>query len=289
MLFEWLRRNQNVVVPLGLFLASLIWLSYQSYDKRNQQMSVFSGLVVDVAGLGQSSVTGVIDGVGDVSRHYLWLVGVEVENRELLREVMDLRRDNRELKEQAIENERLRRLLHFKPREQIHDWIPAQVVGESAPAGFNKTITIDKGSQDGIKPRMAVITYDSALVGQILDEPGSAIGFHSSQVLLITDRRSRVNVIVQRPESRAKRILAGRPESNTCDLLYAERMDDIRVGDLLITSGFGRVFMKGWPVGVIREIIRDSTLLYPRISVDPIADFSKLEEVIVIVPLEESQ
>ncbi|HUT53386.1 MAG TPA: rod shape-determining protein MreC [bacterium] len=283
MFAEWLRRNQNVVVPLALFLSSLTLLSYESYSPKNQRTSLFAGVVIDVISLGQRSVTGVAYGIRDTFQHYFWLRGVEEENEELRRRVSELDSKNQRLQEQAYENERLRKLLNFEPMEGFKT-VPAQVIGESA-LGLPKTITIEKGSLSGIRPRMAVISYNSALVGQILDQPGSGIGAISCQVLLITDQRSRVSVMVQRPASRAKGMLVGRPgETNTCDLLYTERHADIRAGDTLITSGYGGVFMKGLPVGVIKEIVNDPASYYPLVRVDPVADFSKLEEVLVIVP-----
>jgi rod shape-determining protein MreC len=289
MLLEWLIRNRNVVVPLGLFLASLVLLSFESYDQRNKRMSIFSRTVLDVIGLGQRTVTGVARGVRNSVDRYIWLRGVEQENEALRRKIEKLNRDRDLLREQAIENERLRRLLHFKPMEEIKDWIPAQVTGESSP-GAPKTIKIDKGSLHGIRPRMAVVTYDGALVGQILDEPGSSIGQISSHVLLITDLRSKVNVVVQRPDSRTRGLMVGRPEYDDCVLdLYSDRPFDIKVGDLLITSGFGGVFKKGWPVGLVKEIASDPSSYSPRISVEPVADFFTMEEVIVIVPLEEGE
>jgi rod shape-determining protein MreC len=289
MLLEWLIRNRNVVVPLGLFLASLVLLSYESYDQRNKRMSVFSRSVMDVIGLGQRTVTGVTRGVRDSVSRYIWLRGVARENEALRREIEKLNRERNLLREQAIENERLRRLLHFKPMEVIKDWIPAQVTGESSP-GAPKTIKIDKGKWHGVKPRMAVVTYDGALVGQILDEPGSSIAYDSSQVLLITDLRSKVTVRVQRPDSRTRGLMEGRPEYDDCVLhLYSDRPFDIKVGDRLISSGFGGVFKKGWPTGVVKEIASDPSSYSPRISVEPVADFFTMEEVIVIVPLEEGE
>jgi len=274
---------------LGLFLASLVLLSYESYDQRNKRMSVFSRTVMDVIGLGQMTVTGVTRGVRDSVNRYVWLRGVAQENEALRREIERLNRERNMLRKQAIENERLRRLLHFKPMEEIKDWIPAQVTGESSP-GAPKTIKIDKGSLHGIRPRMAVVTYDGALVGQILDEPGSPIAHIFSHVLLITDLRSKVNVMVQRPESRTRGLMDGRPEYDDCVMhLYSGRPFDIKVGDRLVTSGFGGVFKKGWPAGVVKEIASDPSSYSPRISVEPAADFFRMEEVIVIVPLEEGE
>lgn len=282
MLIEWLRRNQNLAVPIALLVFSVVLLSAGSYSKRRNHMSRFAKSVLSLASFGQGAVTGTADFFSDTFRRYLWLVGVEKENHQLQTELSELKRKNAVLAEQAIENDRLRRLLNFKPTEEIQSWVPARVIGDDL-VGFNKTVIINKGSLDGIKPRMAVITYDSAVVGQILDEPGYSIGFNESQVLLIIDRRSRIQVMVQRPESRARGILVGHSESRLCDLLYVGRLEDVREGDLIISSGFGRILLKGWPVGRVMRVEKDPSSFYPKILVEPMVDFSRLEEVIVIV------
>lgn len=285
MFFEWLRRNQNIVVPFGLVFYSIVLLSYGSYSKRNVPMSAFSRTVLTVVGFVQGTGTGTAKGAGNLWDRYIWLRGLDEENEKLKQENQKLRRENHFLQERGNDNERLRRLLHFRPKEKMR-WIPAEVIGSDL-SGFHKTIMIDKGSRDGIKPRMAVITYESALVGQILDEPGSGIGYYASQVLLITDYRSEVEVLVQK--SRDRGIMAGRPQSNDCNLLLEKRLAGIRPGDLLISSGLGRIFMKGLPAGRVVEIAKDPSALYPGIRVKPIADFSKLEEVMVIVLQEEGR
>lgn len=281
MLFDWMRRNFRTLFPAALFLASLSLLSYGSYSRRARHPSLFSRSVLDVAGFFESMVSGSGRGARNLFSHYVWLVGVEEENRALKEELAACRRSNYALVEQATENQRLRRLLNFQVQGEIENYIPAQVIGQNL-SGLNRTITINKGSRDGIRPRMTVITYDSALVGQILDEPGSVIGAHTCQVLLITDRRSRVDVAVQRPESRAKGILAGRPEREEVELLYADRLSDIRQGDLLISSGYGGIFRKGLPAGRVVEVIHVPDLFYPRVLVEPMAEFARLEEVMVI-------
>ncbi len=227
------------------------------------------------------------NGVGDRFSKYVFLIGIEDENKRLKRELEEARRKNYRLREQAIENERLRRMLNFKPREDIKSWIPAEVIARNM-GGLNKTITIDKGSRDGVRPRMAVITYDSALVGQILDETGSGIGLGSSQVLLIIDRRSRVGVIDQRESSRAWGVVAGRPETDEAEWLYTNQQDDLKVGDLLISSGAGGVFLKGWPVGRVMDVTLDEATFRRKIRVKPVVDFSRLEEVMVIIPRQEA-
>ncbi len=285
MLLEWLRGHQTKVVPAALLLVSLALLSHGAYSRRTSHMNLFSRTVLTTVGFVQSTTNGISDGIVNGWQRYVWLVGVEKENRVLERENQRLMRELAKLREVSRENRRLRRLSHFQPQHKIEDWIAARVIGKSM-VGFNKSITIDRGSSDGIRPRMAVITYEGAVVGQILDEPGSGIGYHSSQVLLITDRRSRLDVMSQR--SRDTGILAGRPEIDMCELLYTEQAD-MEEGDLLITSGLGRVFTKGWPAGHVVNIKEDPAGFSPQITVKPKADFGKLEEVMVILKPESKQ
>jgi rod shape-determining protein MreC len=278
MLLEWLRRHQNIVVPGGLLVFSLLLLSLQSY--RTMKTSLLSRGLLTIVGLGQGLVTGTTEGLSDLWNNYFWLREVEETNQKLVKENESLNRRIILLQNQADENERLRRLLNFEPKGDIKSWIPAEVIGRSM-TGLNRTITINKGSYHGIRPRMAVFSYDSAVIGQILDEPGSMIGPLTSQVLLITDRRSMVPVLVRR--SRVSGTVAGRPENNDCILLDVTRLDDLQVGDDLITSGYGGVFMKGFPIGKIIEVVNDPSQLSPGVTVRPDADFSRLEEVMVIV------
>jgi rod shape-determining protein MreC len=285
MIIEWIRRNQNVVLPVALLAFSISLLSYGSYKGHEKKMSVFAKGIISAVGFVQSIVSGTSDGTVSIFNRYIYLIDVEKENIELKKLLDEERKRNNLLREQEIENARLRRLLNFKPTEKIKNIIPAQVIGSIL--GSNKTITINKGKRDGILPGMAVISYDSALIGQILDEPGSVIGPYHSQVLLINDRRSRVDVMVQRAESRAHGIVAGRPDTGECEMLYADRLADITIGDTLISSGYGGVFNKGWPLGIVSSVIHDSSMFYTKIKVRPKADFSRLEEVMVIVPMEE--
>jgi len=283
MFLEWLRNRQDVFIPFGLLLVSIILLSLGSH-REHRNTSLISKVVLNVIGAGQYTVTSSVDGTASLWDRYIWLRGVEEENRILKDELQTMRRKNHLLREQAIENDRLRRLLHFKPREDLEDFVPAEVIGYD-PNDINETVTINKGSYHGVAPRSAVITYDSALVGQILDEPGSAIALTISKVLLITDRRSHIEVMSQR--SRSRGMLSGRLEGRGCEFLLRDRLADVKEGDILVTTGAGGIFRKGWPVGVISEIRSDPATLDSRISVDPMADFSKLEEVIIITPKEE--
>ena len=134
--------------------------------------------------------------------HYLWLIKVEAERNELVERVKQLEAQNSRLMEYENENKRLRGLLFFS-EETGHKGIVASVVGRDS-SNWIKTITIDRGSDDGIRPGLAVVD-GNAVVGQT-----TSVTEDSAKVLLLTDNASAIDAIVQ--SSRASGIAEGGPE-----------------------------------------------------------------------------
>ncbi|MFA5500951.1 MAG: rod shape-determining protein MreC [Candidatus Omnitrophota bacterium] len=175
---------------------------------------------------------------------------------------------------QAIhdENERLRNLLNFK-KIIPYTSIVAQVVGRD-PSNWSNSIIIDKGSSNGIKKNMAVMST-RGLVGRIV-EPGK----NYSKVLLITDPNLKVGIMIRR--NRQGGVMVGRP-GGRCKIIYISLDSDARIGDKVITAGFGSVFPKGILIGEIEKVGREEGRLYKYAIVRPSQDLSKLEEVLCII------
>jgi len=101
-----------------------------------------------------------------------------------------------------------------------------------------------------------------------------------SKVMLIIDRNSSVDALVQR--TRARGIIKGEA-SGHCLFKYVLRKDDVRAGDKIVASGLDGVFPKGLPVGDVKEVIRRTSGVFQEVRVVPYIDFEKLEEVLVIL------
>jgi rod shape-determining protein MreC len=97
---------------------------------------------------------------------------------------------------------------------------------------------------------------------------------------LIIDQNSAVDSIIQR--SREKGIVKGM-SSEICKLDYVVKTGDVSPGDLVVTSGLGHVYPKGLPVGKVMEVVNTPGELFKQIKVRPLVDFSKLEELLVIL------
>ena len=151
--------------------------------------------------------------------------------------------------------------------------IPAQVIARDLVTD-HKTITINKGTDHGLKPGQAVLTVSGA-VGYIF-KPASK----SSHVMLITDRYSVVDALIQK--TRAHGLIEGSKTNESCVLQYVERTEDIKNGDLIVTGGLDNIFPKGFPLGVITSIERKTKSTSLHIEVKPVVDANKIEEVFIV-------
>ena len=209
-------------------------------------------------------------GVRNVWRNYFYLRGVRRENRELKEQIERLRIEQVRLSEDAAQARRLQALLGFK-EQYIAQTVAAQVIGSSG-SDQSHVVYIDKGSNDGIKPDMAVITPDG-IVGKVL-----RVVHSSSQVLLINDPSSGVGAILQ--SSRLQGILQGTAAGEVM-LRYVMSDEKVAPGEQVLTSGGDRIFPKGLPVGTVQQTNPGSDL-FLNIRVKPAADLSRLEEVLVV-------
>jgi rod shape-determining protein MreC len=214
--------------------------------------------------------------VRNVWRNYLYLRGVRQENRDLKAEVERLRIEQVRLSEDAAQARRLQTLLGFK-EQFISQTVAAQVIGTSG-SDQSHVVYIDKGSNDGVKPDMAVITPDG-IVGKVLRV------FHSSaQVLLINDSSSGVGAMLE--SSRLQGILQGTAAGETM-LKYVMSDEKVATGERVLTSGGDRIFPKGLPIGAVQQTNPGSDL-FLNIRVKPAADLSRLEEVLVVTRMVET-
>lgn len=194
------------------------------------------------------------------------------ENR-ILRDRLDLlTRMAEETRAINDENARLRNLLDFR-KIIPYTSMPAQVIGRD-PSNWSNSMIIDKGSANGIKQNMAVMST-RGIVGRIVE-----IGKYSSKVLLITDPNLKVGVLIRR--NRQGGVMIGRP-GDRCKIIYIALDSDAKAGDKVITAGFGGVFPKGILVGEIEKVGKEEGRLYKYAIVKPSQDLSKLEEVLCII------
>lgn len=196
---------------------------------------------------------------------------VKEENKELKEKIEIAYQENAVLKEKLIAYDRMKKLLELK-ESFSYEMIPSLVISREPGNWFN-SIIIDKGTADGVKKNMAVATH-RGLVGKVV-----SVDSRTAKILLILDQRSAVGGMIQR--SRDIGVVKG-SESNYCYMEYLSHDADIKINDIVITSGLGSVFPKGIIIGRIAGIKKESHDLFQKVIIRPEVDFTKLEEVFVV-------
>ena len=177
------------------------------------------------------------------------------------------------LTETALENARLQGLLSFK-EQQPYKTVAVRVVGR-CPDSWGSCMILDKGSRSGIKRGMPVIT-PLGLVGRITEV--SAI---AAKAILINDPNLNVSAMVQR--SRQEGLISGTLGNNLI-MRYLPEEADIKLEDLVITSGLNRSYPKGQVIGTVVDIGREFSGLGRYALIRPAVCLSCVEEVLVVSP-----
>lgn len=216
-----------------------------------------------------------IRGVTGTWRDYVDLRALREENKRLQLETTTLKRRLEQLQDQALETQRLERLLAMRQASRA-EFLTARVVGKDATNWF-KTILLDRGSLEGIRRNQSVLAPDG-LVGRVVEVTPS-----SARVQLLTDPVSAVGGLIQR--TRVTGIVSGNLGAGA-RVRYLPLMADVAVGDEVLTSGMGGVFPKGILIGRITSVERKSGALFQEATLQSAVDLSRLEEVLILTNLD---
>ena len=209
--------------------------------------------------------------IREMQESHVTVAGYKAENERLRKRIVELEMDRNRFFEAEATNQQLRQLLDFRSQLPSPS-ITASIIANSASAWF-QSCSIDKGSADGVRKGMSVVT-PLGVVGRVVD-----VAARSAKVLLLTDANSGIDVMVQR--TRARGIVSGSLENGTV-LKYVKRTEDIQVGDRLITSGLDGVFLKGLLVGTISKVRKQNLGLFQTIEVMPAISPARVEIVLVV-------
>jgi rod shape-determining protein MreC len=206
---------------------------------------------------------------------YLDLRGVRQENRALREEMERMRIERAQMSEAASQGHRLQALLGFK-QQFISQTLAAQVLGSSG-SDRSRILYLDKGSSDGVKEDMAVITPEG-VVGKVL-----RVFPNSAQVLAINDPTSGAGAVLEK--SRLQGVVTG-TDAGELRLRYVMVDEKVEVGERVLTSGGDRIYPKGLPVGTVAGVKPGSDLFFD-IRVEPAARLNRLEEVLIVTHIAE--
>jgi rod shape-determining protein MreC len=266
-LVDWGLTGLLILIPALVLRASLSHPAPSPFDKA----------IVRITAPLETGVSWIVEGFGGLWSRYVALVDVESENRELREENEKLRKQLAEATRVAYDVKALEELALVKKRTPT-DMLGARVIGAPLSPQFRVLrLRIDRGEKE-IHEDLPVISA-SGPVGWIEKAYGDY-----ADVKLISDSRSKIDVVIKRTGARGFLVGQGRADSYACDLklpLASQPDQRAQVGDEIIT-GVDSIFPPGLTIGTIEKLDGDDGMSQ-RVEVSPSADLSRLRAVSVIL------
>jgi rod shape-determining protein MreC len=205
-----------------------------------------------------------------VYTRYFNLVGAQRENETLRNRLAQLQTRVMDYEHQVNEVNRLRKLLDFSDNYK-KEVLVAEVISSGSNSLF-PALRINRGSIHDLTPGMPVLSANG-VIGRII-----RTGLNFSDVQLTSDSNFSVDIVIER--TRVRGVVSGTKENQL--RLELKRKMDIKIGDTVITSGIVGGFPKGLPVGRVVRIAYETDQLSQVVTIEPWADYKRLEEVLVI-------
>lgn len=255
-----------------LFIAVVIGhiLLISTQVNTNRGIPILEAVTFGVFAEVQRAASSAIAGMRTSWTDYVALQQVRQENEQLRQEVSQLRIGLQQERALAQRSRTLERLLDLRTQALELETVAANIIAGGASPDF-RTVTLDKGTADGLRPDMAVIA-PAGVVGRIITPSARA-----AKVQLLIDRNAAAGALVER--SRAQGVAEG--TGADLRLNYVSGTADVQVGDTVVTSGIDGIYPKGFVIGQIQSLQRAAGG-FDTIVLRPAVDFSSIEAVLVV-------
>jgi len=253
---------------MAVVVGHILLISTQVATRRG--VPILEALTFGVFAEVQRSTTSGIGSVRDVWQNYFALQQTRQENQQLHTEVAQLRVGLQQERALAEQSRMLQKLLDMKMETPLKTTAAYVIAGAASP-DF-RTATIDKGTRDGLKPDMAVIS-PAGVVGRIILPTSRA-----AKIQLLIDRDAAAGAVTER--GRAQGVVVGTGTSLRFDNVSGTA--DLKVGDRVVTSGIEGIYPKGFEIGQIESIERRAGE-FSAIIIRPTVEFSSIEAVLVVM------
>jgi rod shape-determining protein MreC len=257
-----------------LALAAVITMvsDRRSLAEGGRDLPWWQALVLEIAVPIQDAVAAPVDGVRGLWGDYIAVLAVREDNVRLRNRVAELEESNLQYREALVASGHLQQIAAMRDEFEI-PMLPSEVVGLDVMPWF-RSVLVDRGGSHGVRAGNPVITAEG-VVGLV-----TATSRHAAKTMLLLDRQSAIDGIVQR--SRARGIVRGRGTDQLA-FEFVIRGGDVKLGDVVITSGLGGVYPKGLRVGEVVELLDPGGGLLQTATLRPAVDFGRLEQVFVMM------
>ena len=221
------------------------------------------------------TVTSVFSAIGEIDK-------LRQQNEELTRKVQEIEAENQRLQSLAVENQQLAALLETRS-SLAYETVAAEVISRVS-TGQERVISVDRGTDAGVRLDDPVVAGGGALVGRVVE-----VGSNFSRVLLLNDTRTDVAGLIE--TSRAIGLLEGQNE-RPLEMTGIRATDVVNRGETVVTAGIElqggirSTYPRGLLIGTIVDVRRQPDQLFQTALVQPVATLDRLEYVLVIVNYE---
>ncbi|MCB2288721.1 rod shape-determining protein MreC [Clostridium sp. CS001] len=271
-------KNKLAVV---IIILSVTFLSLIAYSANREKMSI----VENGVGVTINSVQGVFyKGFYKIRDSFKFITNfsnVKKENEELRKTNIEFQGKALEYNNLEQENERLRGMLNFSKERNEYNYVGADIIGVSGN-NFLDGFIINKGENKGIKKRMIAMTGEG-LVGQV-----TSVGNNWAIVQCLSNENIAVAALVQNT-SENNGIVKGYKDENNKLLAEIQRLSLdslIKKDNVIVTSGLGGIYPSGIRIGKVLSVHEDKGEVMKSAIIEPYVNFSKIEEVFIVVPKE---
>ncbi len=264
------------LTPWVLVALLLVNFVFMAYNARTNDEIVVRSWAQALANFVQSPVSSIKDGVGGFFASFASLRTAATENEELKARVVELETEARESQTLTTENERLKALLDFK-EDSKYKIVPARVIARDPSTWFDLA-TINRGSLDGVKLNMPVVTSEG-LAGRIV-----SVSPITAQFTLLPDEKSAAGAVIgEIGESNTLGVVKGMGEKGVLEMGFVPGYEKAEVGNTVYTSGQDGIFPAGLKIGEIIEVRSGSATVPHVIYIRPSVRMSALTEVAVLL------
>jgi len=261
-----------VFVGLVALTTATMLADRRSLPTGARDLPLVSGVLLEVAVPVQAALSAPFDFVRGLFRRYVALTDLRAENQQLRGRLAQLQEENLQYREALIQSERLERIDKMRGESGL-PMLPAEVASRELSPWY-RSLLIDRGRTNDVHAGMPALTEDG-VVGLV-----TAASPHAARVMLLLDRQSAVDALVQR--SRARGIVRGLG-TDELEFEFTLGNAEVQVGDTVITSGLGGVYPKGLRIGEVVSATTEGSRLLQRARVRPAVDFGRLEQLFVVL------
>lgn len=265
-------------LAVTIVLLSVAFCGMIIYSLQSDANGISSSVSTVVSPL-QKIVYNINSRVKETVDFFLNFSEVKLENEQLKQKNAELANELIEYESLKDEVERLREALNFTESRSNYNYVGVNIIGYSG-SSLSDGYIIDKGSNDGIAKNMVVVSY-KGLVGKV-----TKVSSNFAVVQSILNENIAVAVMDQQTRD-ATGVLQGLSDKKDTNMtvMYNLPIDsDVKEGDIIITSGLGKIYPKEIPVGTVVSVQEDNVKVMKSAVVEPFVNFNKLEELFVVIP-----